>query len=150
MTINTRFVIAAVSTIALDIATKVAAVRALSDGSVDLGVIELRLVRNSGVAFGFGTSLAPIALVGVTGAVIVALAVAVGRKAVPAGLPTGLILGGALANLVDRLTGGSVIDMLDLGWWPAFNLADVFIVVGVSALLLDTPPPQPVAAEGSA
>jgi signal peptidase II len=48
----------------------------------------------------------------------------------------GLLIGGSLGNLVDRLRIGHVTDFLDLRFWPAFNLADTFIVVGVAALLL--------------
>ena len=48
----------------------------------------------------------------------------------------GLLIGGSLGNLVDRLRIGHVTDFLDLKYWPAFNLADTFIVVGVAALLI--------------
>lgn len=41
-----------------------------------------------------------------------------------------------MSNLADRITDGSVIDMLDFGWWPAFNFADVFIILGGAALVL--------------
>ena len=48
----------------------------------------------------------------------------------------GLVIGGSVSNLVDRVRLGHVTDFLDLRYWPAFNLADSFIVVGVVALLL--------------
>ena len=48
----------------------------------------------------------------------------------------GLVLGGSASNLVDRLRLGYVTDFLDLAYWPAFNLADTFIVVGVGLLFL--------------
>ena len=48
----------------------------------------------------------------------------------------GLVLGGSIANLIDRVRLGHVTDFLDFRYWPAFNLADTFIVVGVAALLL--------------
>ena len=48
---------------------------------------------------------------------------------IPAAL--GLLIGGSVSNLVDRVRLGHVTDFLDFGWWPAFNLADTFIVVGV-------------------
>ena len=51
----------------------------------------------------------------------------------PVGL--GLVLGGSVSNLVDRVHLGAVTDFLDVGFWPAFNLADTFIVVGVAVLL---------------
>jgi signal peptidase II len=47
----------------------------------------------------------------------------------------GLVLGGSLSNLADRVRLGHVTDFLDVRWWPAFNLADTFIVVGVLVLL---------------
>ena len=47
----------------------------------------------------------------------------------------GLLIGGSVGNLVDRLRLGHVTDFLDLPYWPAFNLADTFIVVGVAVLL---------------
>jgi signal peptidase II len=46
----------------------------------------------------------------------------------------GLLIGGSTSNLIDRIRLGHVTDFLDLGWWPAFNLADSFIVIGVAIL----------------
>ncbi len=65
---------------------------------------------------------------------------------IPAAL--GLLIGGSLSNLVDRIRLGYVTDFIDLGWWPAFNLADSFIVIGVAmlvvaALLADRGPNKP-------
>ena len=54
----------------------------------------------------------------------------------------GLILGGALGNLLDRVTAGSVTDYLDFRVWPIFNAADVAIVTGVIALLLTALRPE--------
>jgi signal peptidase II len=48
----------------------------------------------------------------------------------------GLLIGGSVSNLVDRIRLGHVTDFLDLRWWPAFNLADTFIVLGVAILFL--------------
>ena len=64
---------------------------------------------------------------------------------IPAGL--GLLIGGSISNLVDRVRLGYVTDFIDFGWWPAFNLADSFIVIGVGILLAalvaaDRPRPQ--------
>ena len=47
----------------------------------------------------------------------------------------GLQLGGALGNLVDRIIAGAVVDFIDLGWWPVFNLADSSIVIGIAMLV---------------
>jgi signal peptidase II len=56
-------------------------------------------------------------------------------------IPTGLLLGGAIGNLVDRLANGAVTDFIKLPFWPAFNVADMAITFGVLALLyvLDVP-----------
>ena len=51
-------------------------------------------------------------------------------------LAAALTAGGALGNVIDRIQGGSVVDMLHTGWWPTFNLADVFICIGVAVLAL--------------
>ena len=50
-------------------------------------------------------------------------------------LPTGLLLGGALGNLIDRVRGGAVTDFIKLPLWPPFNVADMAITFGVLALL---------------
>ena len=50
-------------------------------------------------------------------------------------LPTGLLIGGALGNLIDRLRGESVTDFIDLPLWPPFNVADASITLGVLLLL---------------
>jgi signal peptidase II len=47
----------------------------------------------------------------------------------------GLLIGGSISNLIDRVRLGHVTDFIDFGWWPAFNLADSFIVIGVAVLL---------------
>ena len=104
-------------------------------------------VRNRGVAFGFLSNLNP-AWVNPLLIVTTALAVVAilgylhylpGRGPAPCGL--GLILGGAVGNLIDRARLGYVVDFLDVHWhqhhWPAFNLADIGISVGVFLLLLD-------------
>ena len=135
LTARTRFVVAALAAIAVDLATKSAAVAALGGSTVDLRVIDLRVVRNDGVAFGAGSFVPAALLVFLTFAVTAILTVAVWKELLPAGVPSGLVVGGALANVMDRAVGGTVIDMLDIGWWPAFNVADVCIVVGVAGLL---------------
>lgn len=138
MTTRRSFIVASITTLCADLASKVVAVAMLSGGAVDLGLLNLRLVRNEGVAFGMAAAVGPAVLVLVTSLAVLALVVGVWRGAIPAGVPAGLIVGGASANVLDRLTEGSVIDMLDLGWWPAFNLADIFIVGGAVLLLLTT------------
>ena len=48
----------------------------------------------------------------------------------------GLILGGAIANVLDRAVDGTVVDLIDAAWWPTFNLADMAIVVGVASFVV--------------
>lgn len=124
---------------AVDWGTKALAAVTLDDAPVRLGsLLTLRLGHNPGVAFGLGDALPAGVVVAVTAAVTVVLAVAALRGAFTSNVLAGLLLGGAVANLVDRLIGGTVVDFLDLGWWPSFNLADVALVVGCGLLVLDS------------
>ena len=103
-----------------------------------IGPFAIHHVQNSGIAFGFFASA--------TSIVIVLTAFAVGwmllffarsgsrHPVLPVAL--GLVIGGSISNLVDRVRLGRVTDFLDVASWPAFNLADTFIVVGVAILLL--------------
>lgn len=100
--------------------------------------IQLVNTRNHGVAFGLeaGSQVIVTILVGVA---LLALLVyfATQHAARPlVWLPTGLLLGGALGNLLDRIRAGSVVDFVQLPLgWPPFNLADASIVLGVALLL---------------
>jgi signal peptidase II len=98
--------------------------------------IDITYVRNHGVAFGAlggGGSL----IVVLTAAALLGLAVyfALNARRAALWLPVGMVAGGALGNLADRARDGSVIDYLDPSLWPAFNLADAAIVIGILALL---------------
>ena len=78
-------------------------------------------------------------MIGLTALAIAALVVFFARSArrhplLP--VAVGFVLGGSVSNLVDRLRLGHVTDFLDLDYWPAFNLADTFIVVGVGLLFV--------------
>jgi len=130
---------AALAALALDILTKVAAVTWLAGGPVRLGpLLTLRLVHNSGIAFGVAAaSPAPVVL-GVTAVITGGLGLVAWRGGLGSAVPAGLIVGGALANVADRATGGSVVDFIDVGRWPTFNLADVLLLTGI-ALLLRSP-----------
>jgi signal peptidase II len=122
---------------ATDLLTKVIGSAVLAGSPVDLpGPLDLRLVHNTGVAFGVGSALPAGAMVALTAAVAVVVAVLAARGALGSPLAAGLVGGGALANVVDRLAGGSVVDVFDLGWWPTFNVADVCITVGAGLLAL--------------
>lgn len=110
---------------------------ALGDSVHVAGPLDIRHVTNPGIAFGLFSSWAT--------AVTVLTAVAVGwmlfyfarsgarHPVLPVAL--GLLIGGSAGNLIDRVRLGHVTDFLDLRFWPAFNLADSFIVVGVTILL---------------
>ena len=102
------------------------------------GPFSIHHVTNSGIAFGFFASA--------TAVVIFLTALAVtwmlsffarsGSRHPVLPVALGLVIGGSVSNLVDRVRLGHVTDFLDFRYWPAFNLADTFIVVGVAALLL--------------
>ena len=98
--------------------------------------LDLTNVRNSGVAFGAleGGGLVVAILIGVSLTLLVAYFL-VNRDMPWLWLPVGLLLGGALGNLADRAREGAVIDFIDPVGWPAFNIADSCIVIGVLALL---------------
>jgi len=106
--------------------------------------LQLRLTRNSGMAFGQGEGLGP--LVGVVAlVVVVGLLIALRRPANRlAAVAVGLVIGGAAGNIVDRVArsgddgflSGAVVDFIDLQWWPVFNVADIGITVGAALLVL--------------
>jgi signal peptidase II len=101
------------------------------------GPLSIHHVQNSGIAFGLFASATAVVTVVTAGAVVwmlVFFARSGSRHPVlPAAL--GLLIGGSVSNLVDRIRLHHVTDFIDLRWWPAFNLADSFIVVGVAILL---------------
>jgi signal peptidase II len=107
------------------------------------GVLQLNYTQNSGGAFGLGGSASWL-FAGATIAVsiaIVILAFRVRRMSVAIGM--GLVLGGGLGNLTDRIVRGSgfsgrVVDFVDLHLWPVFNLADAAIVVGAIVIVLSS------------
>lgn len=101
-------------------------------------LFSLTLVTNTGAAFGLfkdgGLLFTILALVVVAGILYYERRIPLHPIWLRAGL--GLVLGGAAGNLVDRLRFGQVIDFIDFGFWPIFNLADSAIVLGVSLLAL--------------
>jgi signal peptidase II len=130
---------AALTALTVDVAAKAAASAWLADGPVRLGpLLTLRLVHNRGIAFGVAAAAPTPVVLAVTAAIAVLIAVLAWRGGLGAPVPAGLIVGGALANVADRATGGSVVDFLDVGRWPTFNLADVFLVAGIAMLLVTT------------
>jgi signal peptidase II len=101
-----------------------------------VGPLWFRHVRNTGIAFGLFASATPIVIV-VTALIVVWLLAFFARSGarhpiLPAAL--GLVIGGSLSNLVDRVRVGHVTDFVNIGSFPAFNLADSFITLGVLVL----------------
>ena len=104
-----------------------------------LGPLDLELTLNSGAAFGIGSGLGPVIVV--VGAVLVIAIFGFGPAGPSALAPvaSGLVGGGAVSNLADRVfrsNGGAVIDWIHLSHWPTFNVADSCIVVGVGLMIL--------------
>ena len=102
-----------------------------------LGPIGLTLAHNRGVAFGLAGG-AGIGLVLLGLAALAVIAYLFSREATASGVwvAVGLLAGGALGNLADRVRADQVTDYVDVGSWPAFNLADVAITCGVVLLVL--------------
>jgi signal peptidase II len=135
----------AAGVLALDQATK-AIVRGSIGRNERVDVIpgvDLINTRNSGVAFGLFSGGGALVAIVAGIALIALLAFFFTHLARPlVWLPTGLLIGGAAGNLLDRAVEGSVTDFVDLPLWPAFNVADAAITIGVVALLyvLEGPP----------
>jgi signal peptidase II len=129
----------ALAAVAADQLTKHIVVSQLSldDGVHVLGPLWIRHVQNSGIAFGlFAQATAiVIALTGVAIAWMLFYFARSGARHPVLPVALGLVIGGSMSNLVDRVRLGYVTDFIDLRWWPAFNLADSFIVIGVVVLL---------------
>ena len=110
---------------------------ALDDGIHVIGPFWIHHVQNSGIAFGLFASATSVVIV-LTGIAVAWMLLFFARSGarhpvLPVAL--GLVIGGSVSNLVDRVRLGYVTDFIDLRYWPAFNLADSFIVVGVVILL---------------
>jgi signal peptidase II len=135
----------AVVALALDQLSKSWAVSALDDGHVVelVGSLRLRLTMNYGSAFSIANGRG--AVISLLAIAVVAVLLRTGRHArsLPMAVALGLVLGGAVGNLVDRafragdgLLGGGVVDFIDLQWWPVFNVADMAVVSGAVLLFL--------------
>lgn len=144
------FTAVAGAVVALDQVTKAwvqAAFRLHESRPVVDGLFHLTYVRNPGAAFGlfsrYGEAFRRPFFLAVTAVALVVIGVVV--KRLPSGRPwttaaLALVFGGAVGNLVDRLRWGEVVDFLDVFWrthhWPAFNVADSAITVGITILVL--------------
>ena len=138
--------LAAATVAAVDLVAKAASEARLADSPVDLGLLQLQLAYNSGVAFSMGDQLPFGVIVAVTAAISVAFVVYAWHRAPHAGwverIAGGAVIGGAVANVVDRARDGMVTDYLHTGWWPTFNLADTFLVTGFIVIALVHARPQ--------
>jgi signal peptidase II len=129
----------AVVIVVLDQLTKIWAVAALSDGPVEVigTLLQFRLTRNPGGAFSLLTGLTPV--LAVLAVVMVVWIVRTTRRTADTVMAysLGLVLGGAVGNLVDRMVRspgplrGEVVDFIKVPNWPTFNIADCAITVGV-------------------
>ncbi len=123
--------------------TKAWAVAALDSGPIHVvGPLRLALVYNTAGAFGLGGAFVPFLAVAALAVVLVMATTgeAAGRPLVAVSL--GLLVGGAFGNVADRLFRGSggflrggVVDFVDVGFWPVFNVADSAITCGCILLL---------------
>jgi signal peptidase II len=132
----------ALAVLVVDHATKWWAQRALDDRNIDLiASLRLNLVYNRGAAFGLGSRYAPfIALLALV-VVMVVFRQTANLHSRLSQVCVGLVLGGAVGNLLDRLLregdgllGGAVVDFIDVQFWPVWNVADMCVVIG--AILL--------------
>jgi signal peptidase II len=148
-----RLALAVAIVVGLDQLTKQVAISSVERGdsvNVFLG-LDITNARNTGIAFGQLRGSGSIVAV-LIGCALTAFVVFFAFNAARPWLwlPAGLMLGGALGNLADRIREGAVIDFVDPIAWPAFNLADACIVVGVLGLLyvVELRPGEPRAAAG--
>jgi len=134
----------AVVIVLLDQVSKAWALGVLADGRIIdvIWTMQFNLTYNRGMAFSRGTGIGPI--IGVIGLVVVVLLLLSLRRADNAltRVATGLIIGGAVGNILDRLFRGSgwmrgaVIDFIDFQWWPVFNVADMAIMIGAATMMV--------------
>ena len=140
-----------VAVLAADQVTKALVRGGMERGTEDpiFPFLKLVNVRNEGVAFGLDVGGATLIIVIIAFALLALVLYFARHAARPLmWLPVGMLLGGALGNIVDRIREGAVTDFLKLPAWPAFNLADVAITFGVITLIYvmerrDDPDPRP-------
>nr|WP_256981222.1 MULTISPECIES: signal peptidase II [unclassified Rhodococcus (in: high G+C Gram-positive bacteria)] len=144
--LKTRLLIVIAAVILLfDLVTKILVVHYVEPGNpIEIvgDVVTLRLVRNPGAAFSMATGMTWLLTV-VAVAVVIGV-IKIGRTLRSAwwALGLGLVLGGALGNLIDRFFRapgpfqGHVVDFVSVGWWPVFNVADSSIVCGAILLVV--------------
>lgn len=127
----------------VDQLTKTWALSALADGPIDLvGSLRLALAYNTAGAFGLGGGFVPLLALAALGVVVYLIVTGAAAARLPVAVAMGLLLGGAVGNLADRLfrapglLRGAVVDFIDLQFWPVFNVADMGITCGCVMLLV--------------
>jgi signal peptidase II len=145
-----RVVAIGAAVVVLDQIVKLLALERLTLGvpvTVVPGLIALTLVMNTGLAFGLlaGVPAGWRWIVGLLSVLALVVLLRIALRILPSGgwreqTAMGLIFGGAIGNLIDRVRFGAVVDFVDVhfrGWhWPAFNVADSAITMGVAVLVL--------------
>jgi signal peptidase II len=130
----------------VDQLTKAWAVNALADGPIVIieDFLRLRLTLNTGAAFSLFARSGPVLGLIVIGVIILIVVSLRDAGSLGEAIGLGLVLGGALGNLTDRvfrgdgLMDGAVVDFIDFSFFPTFNMADSAITVGVIVLLVST------------
>ncbi|HEY6693617.1 MAG TPA: signal peptidase II [Solirubrobacteraceae bacterium] len=145
MTPAARAALVAAATVAADQAAKALVRTSIDRGdAVDLILgIKLVNVRNRGIAFGMFSGGGALLVIFAVAALVALLVFFARHRDRPlVWLPTGLLIGGAAGNLIDRVRDHGVTDFIDFPAWPAFNVADMAITFGVLTLLyvLEGPP----------
>ncbi|MDI6629741.1 MAG: signal peptidase II [Rhodococcus sp. (in: high G+C Gram-positive bacteria)] len=144
--LKTRLLVAIAAVILLfDLVTKIVVVHYVKPGnpiSIVGDVVTLRLVRNPGAAFSMATGMTWLLTVVAVAVVIGVIKIGRTLRSPWWALGLGLVLGGALGNLIDRFFRapgpfqGHVVDFVSVGWWPVFNVADSSIVCGAILLVV--------------
>ncbi|WP_200936514.1 signal peptidase II [Rhodococcus sp. Leaf278] len=143
--LKTRLLIAIAAVILVfDLVTKILVVHFVKPGNpIEIvgDVVTLRLVRNPGAAFSMATGMTWLLTVVAVAVVIGVIKIGRTLRSPWWALGLGLVLGGALGNLIDRFFRapgpfqGHVVDFVSVGWWPVFNVADSSIVCGAILLV---------------
>lgn len=142
------FLLSAVGILAADQISKILVRGNLVPGEAipDIGFFRIHYVQNSGAVFGiFQDQAIALAIFGLFGAVLIAFFFYVSRKLPPINnwrgqLALGLVLGGNIGNMIDRLAREYVTDFIEVGPWPEFNIADSAVVIGVILILVTALP----------
>lgn len=139
------FTVIAGTAYAVDVVSKAVAVAALAHRppvALVGGLLTLRLTRNPGAAFSIGVGATLVFSLVAVAVIVAILRTARRLRSAAWAAALGLVLGGALGNLTDRIVRspgvlrGHVVDWIELPHWPVFNVADSCIVTGASLLVL--------------